>query len=107
MRPLETIGKETIWDRGLRMARPSGNAEVQMTRRNIKTIMAAFALGAPMMVSGLAQAKACDQNLLTPADHFFAYGVANVDCEWVMDERGNLYCMGILGEQERHVSPRR
>jgi hypothetical protein len=83
------------------------NAEVQMTQRNIKTIMAAVALSAPMMVSGFAQAGASGQNQLSPPSHGFAYGVTNVDCEWVMDDRGNLYCMGAPGEQERHVSPHR
>ncbi len=78
-----------------------------MTQRNFKAIMAAFALGAPMMVSGFVQAGVFNQNHLSPPSHGFAYGVTNVDCEWVMDDRGNLYCMGAPGEQERHVSPGR
>lgn len=78
-----------------------------MTQRNIKTIMAAFALGAPMMVSGFAQAGAYNQSRLSPPSQGSAHGVTNVECEWVMDDRGNLYCMGVPGEQQQHVSPHR
>ncbi len=78
-----------------------------MTRRNIKTIMMAFALGAPMMVSGFAQAEAYNPNKLSPPSQGSAPGVTNMDCEWVMDDRGNLYCMGTPGEQQQHQNPRR
>jgi hypothetical protein len=75
-----------------------------MTQRNLKSIMAAFALGAPMMVSGFAQAASYSQNYLSPPGHRLAYGVA---CEWVRDDRGNLYCVEIPSEQEHRVSPSR
>ena len=75
-----------------------------MTQRKIKTIMAAFALGAPMMVSGFVQAAPYSQNYLSTPSHGFAHGVTKVACEWVRDYRGNLYCVEIPGEQEHHVS---
>jgi hypothetical protein len=75
-----------------------------MTQRNLKSIMAAFALVAPMMVSGFVQAAPHGQNYLSPPGHRLAYAVA---CEWVRDYRGNLYCVEIPSEQEHHVSPSR
>jgi hypothetical protein len=76
-----------------------------MTRRNIKTIMAAFAVGAPMMVSGFVQAAPYLQDDVSP--HGFAHGVTNVACKWVTDDMGNFYCVGIPGDQQEHVSPHR
>ena len=75
-----------------------------MTQRNLKSIMAAFALVAPMMVSGFVQAAPHGQNYLSPPGHRLAYGVV---CEWVRDYRGHLYCVEIPSEQEYHVSPSR
>jgi len=76
-----------------------------MTQRNLKSIMAAFALVAPMMVSGFVQAAApYGQNYLSPPSRGLAYAVA---CEWVRDYRGNLYCVEVPGEQEFHTSPGR
>jgi hypothetical protein len=78
-----------------------------MTRRNIKTIMAAFAVGAPMMVSGFVQAAPCIQDYRSPPSRGFAHGVTNVACKWVTDDMGNFYCVGIPGDQQEQVSPHR
>jgi len=75
-----------------------------MTQRNIKIIMTAIALVAPMMVPGFVQAAPYGQNYLSPPSHGLAYAVA---CEWVRDYRGNLYCVEIPSEQEFHTSPGR
>lgn len=78
-----------------------------MTQRNIKTIMAAIALVAPMMVSGLVQAAPYSRNYLSYPSHGFAIGVTTVACEWVRDYWGKLYCVEIPGEQEHHTTPSR
>jgi hypothetical protein len=77
-----------------------------MTQRNIKSIVAAIALGAPMMIFGFVQVAPYSPDYLAPRSHGFANGVTNVACAWVTDDRGNTYCVGI-DEQERYVSPRR
>lgn len=79
-------------------------AEVRMTQPNIKTIIAAIALCAPLMVPGFAQAGASSQSRSSPPSHDCANVVTKVDCEWALDDRGNLYCMGIPG---RPMCPRR
>ena len=78
-----------------------------MTHRKITTIMAAFALSAPMMVSGFVQAAPYSQNYLSPRGHGFANGVTNVVCQWVRDFRGNVYCLDLPNDPEYHTSPSR
>lgn len=81
MKPREKKLISRDWGTGKR----SANAEVQMTQRNIKTIMAAIAL---IMASGVVQAAPYGQNYLSPPSHRLAYAVA---CEWVRDYRGKLW----------------
>lgn len=78
-----------------------------MTQRNIKIIMAAIALGAPMMASGFVQAAPYSPRYLSPAGHGFANGVTNVACQWVRDYRGNVYCLELPNDQSYHTSPGR
>lgn len=72
-----------------------------MTQASIKTIMAAFALGAPMLVCGFAQAGVYGGNHLSAPSLGLADGVTNVDCEWLMDDKGNLYCAGTPAEPQQ------
>jgi hypothetical protein len=76
-----------------------------MTQRKITTIMAAIALSAPMMASGVAPAAPYSHDYLSPRGHGFANGVTNVVCVWVRDYRGNIYCVDNLGDPEHHVNP--
>ncbi len=75
-----------------------------MTQRNFKSIMAMIAVGASMMVPGFAQAGAYGQNQLSLRSHDFTYGVTNVECQWMTDKHGNLYC---AGQRQRQVNPNR
>ena len=77
-----------------------------MTQRNIKIIMAAIALGAPMMVSGFVKQRPIvrvtylPRATASPMHH-------NVACQWVRDYRGDVCCLELPNDQSHQTSPGR
>ena len=75
-----------------------------MTQRNINTIIAALALGAPMVLFSTTQAGAYGQSFLSPSTHSFAR-LTNVACQWVRNENGEVVCLGSDNSQNTRVAP--